>query len=100
MDLTRTTPVNAILLESGEFSSEIDNKVTTMLYMANQILKITSIGERILNKASLKKFNQLMEENDFLSYTAPIQEPLKSIPNNITIESSFENISKKNTNDT
>lgn len=92
---TKSTPIIALLAETGELPSDLENKVTTLIYMAKQIHKRTEIGERILNQKSLEKFNKLINNYSFMDYIAPMELDEIEKPTNITISSTFGNVSKK-----
>lgn len=93
----KTCPINALLAETGELPTDLDNIITTMNYMAKQIHTCTPLGNRILNQNSLKKFNNLMENNNFMFCIAPIQNKPNILPNNMEIHSDLGAL-KKNVN--
>lgn len=97
--MPKTTPIIALLAETGEFPSIIDNLVCTMRYMSKQIHKETPLSTRILNKESLKKFNRIMDDHEFLSWIAPIQNQNSKIPNNLTISPDLGNLRKQQNNE-
>lgn len=69
--LTKTTPVSALLAESGEKISELDIKEKTLKYMARKISRNSIIGHKILNNNSLPSFQELLQEFPFLIQIAP-----------------------------
>lgn len=98
--VTRSTPIVALLAESGEMPSNLNNLYYTMRYMASQIHKRNPLGERIFAKTSLYKFNEVMDNYQFMSYIAPKQIVQNHLPPNLTIKPSLLNIKKNVTSNT
>lgn len=93
--MTRSTPIPALLAESGQLPNDLENLITTMNFMAKQIHKGSILGDEMINQQSLPKFNNIMAQHSFMSFIAPMQNFIRKKPTNLAVFPNLDNIAKQ-----
>lgn len=96
---TKTTPIPAILAESGERMTEYDILEKKTRYIAKQINNESKIGKEIMREENLDSFTQIIRRFEFLKQIAPKTQS-KIFPKNLEINIKLNSKINKKTNTT